>query len=152
SESIMGAAVVRAYGLQERMDNRVKGAIERQYTAQMGGARYMATIFPLADLFGATATAAVLVIGVHWGPRWGMSFGDLVAFLFLVTLCLQPFSELSESFAQTQTAIAGWRKVLGVMDLPIEIAEPDPGVPLPSGALGVRTEDLEFAYADDGII
>lgn len=150
SESIMGAAVVRAYGLQERMDNRVKGAVQRQYKAQMAGAKYMATIFPLADLFGAAATAAVLVIGVHWGPRWGLSFGDLVAFLFLVTLFMQPLSELSESFDQTQTAIAGWRKVLGVMDLPIEIVEPDPGVPLPSGALGVRAEALEFAYADDG--
>ncbi len=150
SESIMGAAVVRAYGLQERMDRRVKGAIESQYRAQMSGAKYMATIFPLADLFGAAATAAVLVIGVHWGPRWGLSFGDLVAFLFLVTLFLQPLSELSESFDQTQTAIAGWRKVLGVMDMPIEIVEPSPGEPLPRGALGVRAEGLEFAYADGG--
>ncbi len=150
SESIMGAAVVRAYGLEDRMDRRVKDAIQRQYKAQMDGAKYMATIFPVADLFGAAATAAVLAVGAHWGPGWGLTFGDLVAFLFLVNLFLQPLAELSETFDMTQTAIAGWRKVLAVMDLPIEIVEPDPGRRLPPTALSIRTEDLRFAYADGG--
>ena len=58
SESVMGAAVVRAYGLHGRMDRRLKGAIERQYEAQMNTAKFQATIFPIGDVFGALATAA----------------------------------------------------------------------------------------------
>src|SRR5436309_3138466 len=53
SESVMGADVVRAYGLQARTNRRVKEAVQRRYEAEMDGARYSATIFPMADLFGA---------------------------------------------------------------------------------------------------
>ena len=41
--------------------------------------------------------------------------GEIVAFLFLIGLLLNPIAELSEILDQTQIAIAGWRKVLGVL-------------------------------------
>jgi ATP-binding cassette subfamily B protein len=150
SESLMGAAVVRAYGLEERTNRSLKEAIRRRYKAEMLGARYMATIFPLADLFGAAAVASVVAAGAWFGPRWGLSLGDLVAFIFLVSLFVQPLSELSETFDLTQQAIAGWRKVLGLLDLPMEMVEPSPGETLPEGPLRVRTEGLQYGYPDGG--
>ena len=150
SESLMGAAVVRAYGLEERTNGRLNAAIQRRYKAEMESAKYQATIFPTADLFGAAAVAAVVGVGAWYGKRWGLSFGDLVAFVFLVTIFVQPLSELSETFDLTQTAIAGWRKVLAVLDLPVDLVEPSPGVTLPNGALSVGTEGLEFGYREGG--
>jgi len=150
SESLMGAAVIRAYGLQDRTIGKVKDAIGRRYDAELYGARFQASIFPMADLFGTFALAAVVAVGVLVGPRWGLSVGRLVAFVFLVSLFLQPLSELSETFDFTQTAIAGWRKVLGVLDLPVDLVEPSPGLTLPSGPLSLRTEGLEFGYRDGG--
>jgi ATP-binding cassette subfamily B protein len=150
SESLMGAAVVRAYGLEERTNQRLKQAIRRRYKAEMYGARYMAAIFPIADLFGAAAVASVVAVGAWFGPRWGLSLGGLVAFIFLVSLFVQPLSELSETFDLTQTAIAGWRKVLGLLDLPVEMMEPSPGVKLPEDPLAVRTERLQYGYPDGG--
>ena len=147
SENVMGAAVVRAYGLEERMGRRLTRAISKQYRTQMSAAKYQATIFPLGDLFGSVALAAVLALGVTLGLHWGLSVGKLVAMLFLITIFLGPLAELSETFDLTQTAVAGWRKVLGVIDLPIDVVEPSPGVELPGGALSVRVEDLRFAYA-----
>ncbi|MFL5766438.1 MAG: ABC transporter ATP-binding protein [Actinomycetota bacterium] len=152
SENVMGAAVVRAYGLEDRMDRRLDRAIAQQYRTQMSAAKYQATIFPLGDLFGSLALAAVLAIGVTLGLHWGLSVGKLVAMLFLITIFLGPLAELSETFDLTQTAVAGWRKVLGVIDLPIDVVEPSPGVELPSGALSIRVEDLRFAYATDALV
>jgi ATP-binding cassette subfamily B protein len=150
SEALMGAAVVRAYGLEARTNRRVKDAIHRRYKAEMHGAKYMASIFPIADLFGAAALSAVVAVGALYGPDWGLSVGRLVAFIFLVALFLDPLTELSETFDMTQTAIAGWRKILAVLDLPIELTEPSPGVALPEGPLSVRAEGIEFAYRDGG--
>lgn len=150
SEVLMGAAVVRAYGLEGRTNRRVKDAIHRRYKAEMHGAKYMASIFPIADLFGAAALSAVVAAGALYGPDWGLSVGRLVAFIFLVTLFLDPLTELSETFDMTQTAIAGWRKILSVLDLPIELVEPSPGTVLPEGPLSVRAEGIEFAYRDGG--
>jgi len=111
-------------------------------------ARFSATIFPVADLFGALATAAVVVLGATLGPQWGLSLGTVIAFLFLVGLLTGPLSELSETFDQTQTAIAGWRKVLALLDLPVDVVEPDPGLPLPAGALEIAARHVQFSYRD----
>ena len=150
SESVMGAAVVRAYGLEAHMDTRVKRAISRRYRAQMIAHLRSTALFPVANVVGSLVVAAILAVGAHWGPGWGLTVGQVVAFLFLVNLFLDPLLDLPEIFSDTQTAIAGWRKVLGVIDLPIEIVEPSPGVVLPEGALSVRTEAVEFAYREGG--
>ncbi|MET0902671.1 MAG: ABC transporter ATP-binding protein, partial [Acidimicrobiales bacterium] len=150
SELVTGASVVQAYGLQRRSRARLDGAIQTQYRAQMGAAKWFAVMFPLADLFGAITLATVMSVGVIHGPGWGLSFDELVAFLFLVNLLLMPIAELSEILDQTQIAIAGWRKILGVLATPIDVVEPERGAVLPAGPLPVDLDDLWFAYRSGG--
>jgi putative ABC transport system ATP-binding protein len=150
SEAVMGAGVIRAYGISERSRRDLHGTIDRQYRAETRAARYFALLFPLGDIFGGTALALVLAVGAWWGPGWGLDVGSLVACLFLVNLILSPVAELGEVLDQTQTAIAGWRKVLDVLDTPIDVEEPDPGVELPPGPVAVRVEALEFGYREGG--
>jgi putative ABC transport system ATP-binding protein len=146
SESVMGADVVRAYGLDERIDRRLKGAIDRQYRAQMRAMKFQAMVFPSGNFFGAVAMGAVVAVGVLLGPSWGLSSGRLVAFMFLVNLLTFPLAEMAENFDQTQTAIAGWRKVLAVLDIPRGLEEPSPGVVLPEGELSIEARAVEFSY------
>jgi ATP-binding cassette, subfamily B, bacterial len=146
AEVVGGAAVVRAYGLEDRARARLDGAIQHQYRSQLKAARWFALTFPLADLFGALALAAVMATGAAHGPDWGLELGELVGFLFLVNLLLTPIAELSEVLDQTQTAIAGWRKILGLLATPIDVVEPTDGVDLPTGPLAVRVEGVGFAY------
>jgi putative ABC transport system ATP-binding protein len=146
SELVTGAPVVLAYGLQGRTRHRLDDAITTQYKAQMGAAKWFAVMFPLADLFGAMSLAAVMAVGAINGPAWGLELGELIAFIFLVNLLLVPISELSEILDQTQTAIAGWRKILGVLATPIDVKEPTDGGSLPSGPLAVDLEGVRFAY------
>jgi putative ABC transport system ATP-binding protein len=148
SETVGNAAVVRAYGLEPRARRRLRDAVDEQYRAQMEAARYFALVFPLGDLFGAVATAAVMAIGVIHGPGLGLEVGELIAFLFLVQLLNSPIAELSEILDQTQTALAGWRKVLGVLATPIDIVEPVDGSELPGGALSLEVDGVRFAYRD----
>jgi ATP-binding cassette, subfamily B, bacterial len=148
SETVTGAAVIQAYGLEERSRSRLRTAIDRQYRAYIDAARYFALMFPLGDLFGSVALAGVAVVGVVYGPGWGLGVGEIVAFLFLIGLLLNPIAELSEILDQTQIAIAGWRKVLAVLATPIDLPEPEPGLPLPHGPLEVAVANLGFAYRD----
>jgi putative ABC transport system ATP-binding protein len=148
SELVAGAPVVHAYGLEERTRGRLQRAIRRQYRAQLRAAKWFAVMFPLADLFGALALAAVVVAGSTQADAWGIDLGTLIGFLFLVNLLLTPISELSEILDQTQIAIAGWRKILGVLATPLEVVEPPDGTVLPPGPLPVRLEGLRFAYRD----
>ncbi|HUW02105.1 MAG TPA: ABC transporter ATP-binding protein [Acidimicrobiales bacterium] len=146
SEAVTGAAVVRAYGAQARARARLATSIDAQYRAYMKAARFFAVMFPLGDLFGSIALAGTVVLGATYGPDWGLGSGELIAFAFLVNLLLAPVGELSEILDQTQTAIAGWRKVLDVTDIPIDVVDPVPGLLLPVGPLGIRSAGVGFAY------
>ena len=71
SELVTGAPVVQAYGLQRRTRARLDDAIDTQYRAQMGAAKWFAVMFPLADLFGALTLATVMAVGAIHGPGVG---------------------------------------------------------------------------------
>lgn len=146
SEAVTGAAVVRAYGLEDRTRDRLRTAIEDQYGAHLRAGLFFALLFPLGDIFSSIGLAGVAVIGSLHSDPLGVSSGELIAFLFLVNLLLSPVSELSEVFDQTQTAIAGWRKILGVLEMPVEVEDPEPGTDLPAGPLGVDIRSVSFRY------
>jgi putative ABC transport system ATP-binding protein len=152
SESVMGAAVVRAYGLEERVDTRVKRSIRDRYRAQVLAHRRTATLFPMATLFWGLTLSLVVLLGAAFGPRWGLTLGRVSAFLFLVDVFLHPLTELPEIYADTQTAISGWRKILALLELPVDVREPSPGAELPRGPLSVRVEDVSYRYGDGPIV
>ena len=148
SESVMGAAVVRAYGLDEHTDRKVKRAIDQRYRAEIMAHFRAATLWPLSSVFYAMSLSTVVILGAFYGPKWGMSFGQVVAFLFLADVFLHVFTDLPEVYSETQNAIAAWRKILAVHDMPIEIVEPLEGVALPRGALSVEAKDIHFTYRE----
>ena len=150
AESVVGAAVVRAYHIQERTDARIDAAVQREYRAQRRAARLSTTMFSTAELFSGAATALVVVVGVRLGLAGQLSEGRLVAFLFLVTLFVGPVQIATEVLNEIQTAIAGWRRILNVLDTQPDIVDPaagaDRGVAIPPGPIGVQFADVQFAY------
>jgi ATP-binding cassette, subfamily B, bacterial len=150
SESIQGAAVIRAYGVQAQAQRRVVRSVERRRRAEVHAGVIGAVFFPSGELFGVLSTAAVLLVGMAIGPEGGLTVGTLVAFAFLVAIFLEPVAEFTEILDMTQQAVAGWKKVLDVLDTPVEVEDPRPGLALPRGgdrrALDIELERVSFAY------
>lgn len=103
-------------------------------------------MFSSAELFAGLITAAVIGIGVVTGTSTGMTAGTLLAFLFLVNLLVQPIQTLVETLNHAQSAGAGVRRILGILDSPIEIDDPDDPVFLPQGQLDIEFADVSFHY------
>jgi ABC-type multidrug transport system fused ATPase/permease subunit len=152
SEAVMGAAVIRAYGAEARSRRGIHYTIDRRYSARMTANRYMAMIFVAGDAFGAMAFIAVLATGLWQRESWGLEPGVLVACLFLTTMLNGPIADLAETMDQTQTAAAGWRKILNLLDHPIDIIEPSDGVQLSSGPIEIAAEGVDFSYRDGGLV
>ena len=72
------------------------------------------------------------------GRSSGLTAGALIGFIFLTYRFLEPIAEFTEVIDQTQTAVAGLRRVLGVLEIPIGPPEPAHPVALPPGRLGRR--------------
>ena len=75
-----------------------------------------------------------------------MSAGDLLAFLFLVGLIVGPVQLMVEVLDHAQTAGAGLRRILRVLDTEPEIADPLDPTPLPEGGLGLSFDAVRFRY------
>jgi putative ABC transport system ATP-binding protein len=147
SESVVGASTVRAYAIEERTGARIDGAIERHRSAATRAQGLVALTFSTGEVVAGLANAAVVVVGVLLGVDGEITLGELLAFLFLVTLFVGPVQIGTEVLNEAQNAIAGWRRVLGVMDTPADVADPGPsGRTLDRGPIDVRFEHVSFAY------
>ncbi|MFC0099684.1 ABC transporter ATP-binding protein [Micromonospora marina] len=146
-ESVVGAPVIRAYGIAGRTARRLDTAIDGQRTAQQRAIRISIMGSSVGELAAGLALAGVVVVGVSLGVGGTLSIGQLTAFLFLVTLFIQPVQIATEVLNEAQNAIAGWRRVLDVLDVSPDVADPgEQGRELPPGPLDARFAGVTFAY------
>ena len=146
-ESVVGAPVIRAYGIAGRTARRLDTAIDGQRVAQQRAIRISIMGSSVGELAAGLALAGVVVVGVSLGVDRTLSVGQLTAFLFLVTLFIQPVQIATEVLNEAQNAIAGWRRVLDVLDVAPDVADPgEQGRELPPGPLDIRFAGVTFAY------
>jgi putative ABC transport system ATP-binding protein len=149
SEAVVGAEVVRAYGIEARTGQRIDAAIDEHRAAAVRAQAFAVGAFSTGELVSGLATAAVVVVGVLLGLEGEITAGRLVAFLFLVTLFVQPVQLGTEMLNEMQNAIASWRRVLGVVDTPADVADPGAdggGVSLPHRPVDVQLDRVGYAY------
>jgi ABC-type multidrug transport system fused ATPase/permease subunit len=146
SEAVVGAETVRAYGVSERTGRRIGEAVEDTRSAQARSQVLVAATFSSGVLISNLVLAIVVVVGTLLGVGGGLTAGQLVAFLFLVQLFTGPVQMATEILNELQNAVAGWRRVIAVIETPVQVAEkPDP-VTQERGPARVTLRDVRFAY------
>ncbi|MFF0861832.1 ABC transporter ATP-binding protein [Nonomuraea sp. NPDC050227] len=147
SESVVGAAVIRAYASERRTADRIDKAVDANRAAQIKAQTIVGFVFPLTEIVAALAIAGIVLLGVRLGVSGDITAGKLVAFLFLVTLFVSPLQTATEVLNEAQNAVAGYRRILGVLDTPPDVADPgEKGVRLPRGPISVAFENVHFSY------
>ncbi len=150
TEVVAGAESLRAYGAGPAMAARTKRVVKERADAYVRAGTIGAFLFPSGEVFGALTVAAVVGVGVARGTAGGLTAGALVGFVFLTYRFLEPIAEFTEVLDQTQTAVAGLRRLLAILDIPA--GPPPPSVPraLPEGPLSIQISDVTFQYRTRG--
>jgi ATP-binding cassette, subfamily B, bacterial len=151
AEVVTGAETIRAYGAGEPLGAEANRAITGRSDAQIRANVIGAYLFPSGEVFSVLTVAAVIVVGVARGPASGLTAGAMIGFIFLTYRFLEPIAEFTEVLDQTQTAVAGLRRVLGVLDLPVGPPPPSDPRPLPPGPLAIDIRDVTFSYPTRGL-
>ncbi|HRW17661.1 MAG TPA: ABC transporter ATP-binding protein [Dermatophilaceae bacterium] len=147
SEAVVGASTIRAYAIEERTAARIDTAIEAHRRAAVGAQIRAVVAFTAGQFVSGLTTAVVLVVGTMLAVDGRLTLGELLAFLFLVNLFTMPVQQATEILNEMQNAVAGWRRVIGIVDTPADVADPgESGVTLPRGPITVGFEDVAFAY------
>jgi ABC-type multidrug transport system fused ATPase/permease subunit len=149
SEAVVGAETIRAYGVQARVQRKVDARIRGTRDAMVTAQNTVSLVFSSGVLVANLVLAVVVVAGTALGVAGDLSVGKLLAFLFLVQLFTGPVQQATEVLNELQNAVAGWRRVLGIIDTPVQVADPGPrGVPSPRGPAAVELRGVGFAYPE----
>ena len=153
SEPVVGAAVVRSYAVEDRTQARIDEAIDAYKTASTRAQGFTAFSFSLGGVSAGLANAGVIVIGVLLGFAGDITSGEVLAFAFLVTLFVGPVQMGTQILTDAQNAIAGWRRVIGILETPADLVDPgEDGQVLPRGPVDVRFEHVDFAYPSGPLV
>ena len=151
SEAVVGADTIRAYGAERRTQGRIDSGVEEHRRTATSAGVFASSIFAGGTLVSGLAIAAVVGAGVWFGVGGALTIGELLAFLFLVQLFTQPVQIATEMLNEMQNALAGWRRVIAVLDTPADIADPvgaPQARPIPHGPVTARFEGVTYAYPD----
>lgn len=147
SEPVVGALVVRTHAIEDRTQARIDESIARYQAASTRAQGLTAFSFSLGGLSGGLANALVILIGIWLGFAGDITSGEVLAFAFLVTLFVSPVQMGTQVLTDGQNAIAGWRRVIGILDTRADLDDPGPaGAILPPGPMTVDFERVDFAY------
>lgn len=146
-EMTAGIGLVHATASEARTAARLEAASEATHEAQRRTLWPMHAGMALGEVAISTMTVLVVVGGTWWavGPL-DLSTGDVVALVFLVTFFVRPLQGAVQSFSEAQGALAGWRRAIELLDLPVPAAAA--ARELPRGPLAVRLEHVDLAYGD----
>ncbi|MEY4174873.1 MAG: hypothetical protein RI900_2038 [Actinomycetota bacterium] len=150
SEVVAGAETLRAYGAGPRYAARARRTSHERSNSFIKAGTIGAFLFPSGEVFGVLTVSAVVITGLLRGPASGLTDGAMVGFVFLTYRFLEPIAEFTEVLDHTQTAVAGMRRVIGVLEIPV--GPPEPAVPmrLPAGGLSVTFDRVDFSYRSRG--
>ena len=153
SESIVGASTIRAYGVEDRTAERIDRAIDAHRRTAIGAQARAVVAFSSGQLVSGLTTAVVLVVGTLLAVHGRLSLGELLAFLFLVNLFTSPVQQATEILNEMQNAVAGWRRVIGIIDTHADVADPgDDGADLPRGPITAEFDGVSFAYPGGDLV
>ncbi|MGW6131647.1 ABC transporter ATP-binding protein [Cellulomonas sp. NPDC055163] len=149
SEAVVGAETVRAYGVQERTGRRIDESVRATRQAMVRAQNVVAVVFSSGVLVANLVLAVVVVAGTYLGVAGELTVGRLLAFLFLVQLFTGPVQMATEILNELQNAVAGWRRVLAVIETPVLVPDPgEDGVDSPRGPATVELRGVGFAYPE----
>jgi putative ABC transport system ATP-binding protein len=147
AEAVVGAPVIRAYAAEERTAARLDRTISAYQRVETRAQIWGVAMFTSAEVVAGLATAGVVVVGVLLGIGGHLSVGRIIAFLFIITLFVGPVQLATEVLDHAQNAIAGWRRVIGVLDTPSDVADPgSSGIAIPAGPIRVQFSNVSYAY------
>jgi ATP-binding cassette subfamily B multidrug efflux pump len=150
AENVNGVRVIQAFSRQAQNYEHFRDYVNRYYLERsVVTARISALFSPSVDLLGAIATGLVIWLGGAAVLGEKITAGVLVAFILYIDRFFDPIRDLSRRYDALQSTMIGWERIMGLLDVPVEIQDSPDAVSLPQLDGEVSFEHVSFHYSDD---
>jgi ATP-binding cassette subfamily B protein len=150
-ESVAGVRVIKGFGAERVLRDRLRTEADDVYDASMDAAGTRATFLPALELLPNVGLIAVLGFGGHRVMDGTISLGSFVLFNVFVVLLIWPMRMLGMIIANGQRASAAAARVAEVLSTEPHIVDRPGARPLPHGGGELRFEHVRFSYGDGSI-
>lgn len=150
NEQFNGMMVVQLFNREQKTRDDFE-LINQDYFDSHMDLRDIYTIYGSTLQIMTTVGLALVLWGGGQGvlSGWdGVTIGILVAFIEYVRLSFEPILQLSEQFAQIQTAFSAGERIARMLDVEPEVAEPDNAIHVENFKQSVVFRDVTFAYKE----
>lgn len=147
-EMLSGQKLVKLFGHEKASEEKLEEINQRLYVWGYKAQIYPAFTNPLTRFVNGLVYAAVGVAGALAAVRGVLTIGQLSCFLSYANQYTKPFNEVTGITAQLQTAMAAARRLMALIDEPVE-EEASPLQHLPQGNTPIAFEDVSFHYLPD---
>ena len=145
-ETIGGAAIVKAFGAEEREQRRFEKLNGDFFRRQIKIVASKAAVNPLMELFSAFAACLILL----YAKKTGLALADIVMFLVAMVAMYDPAKKLSRVHLVIQQSSAAAERVFSILDTEATVADLPGARALERGVDEIRFDGVGFAYGEDG--
>ncbi|HSD23344.1 MAG TPA: ABC transporter ATP-binding protein [Solirubrobacterales bacterium] len=147
-ESLSNAALVQAYGQEEREVERFHRENLGSYHAEMASSRLKALYTPLIDLI--ELTGALLVIGLGtWELSQGhLTLGGLLVFMTFLTQLYSPVRGMSRLVNRIHAASAAAERIIEMLDERPSVVESSTATELEGAEGRIELDHVTFRYPE----
>lgn len=148
-ETSLGARVVKAFGLEPRMADRMEIAVRQVESRNNRMIQLQSATMPLLDTVAGLAIASIVILSAVdiFGQKPGTA-GELMSFVTAFLMSYEPASRLSKMRVVIERSMIGIKMMYELLDAPQTMLEAPDAMPLKSGPGEVMLKNVSFGYGD----
>ena len=149
-ENLTGLRVVRAYNTQEYQANRIDDASKESMRLNIFVNRVSSVMWPFMGLIQGITSLTIVYLGARFFVGLnGFSPASLMALMQYAMRAVMAFMFMSFIFVSIPRAAISARRIMEVLEMDIDIKDPEKPVILPENIKGeIAFEDVCFQYPD----
>ena len=144
-EAIAGAAIVKAFGMEDRELDRFARRNADFFRRQVKIVASRAAVNPLMEVFSVIAACLILI----YSRYVGLALEDILVFIVAMVAMYDPAKKLSRVHLVIQQSAAAAERVFAILDTEDNVADLPGATPLPAPVKEIRFDNVTFSYKPD---
>jgi len=150
TELLQGMQIIQIFNRIRDVRRRMYEVNRRKYDVQLRAELSVVAMFNFVFFMESLIIALVLYAGAKWAGVGTLTIGTLVMFISYIRMFFEPVHLVAEEIAVVQKAIAGAKRIFGLLDTDETIPEPARPVVWPKLESSIEFENVSFSYENDG--
>jgi len=148
-EHLMGASIVKGFGLHATEKEKFDEINQDHYTANIETIHQFALFFSGIEWMQNLTMISVFALLVYFTPMGsGFEVGTYLTVNLYTLMIFRPLADLAERYNILQSALAASERIFDVLDTPLEEKGPQPGLKLTT-IDSIVFENVWFAYQQE---